>query len=284
MARIRGIDYSKWDNFGDSEDESESGDRDDANLTVTKLGYPSQITINPENEGQNWSVYDNEGSKMDAKFNFGGTERVQGGNDQQKTKTKKRPSPRYCMEDLSENGGWQPVVPSRMSGEQSKPTEDGVAAYFWSQNRSEVVVHVGVPPNTRAPKVHVSLTGGKDLYVGLEGQPDAIISGTLSYDVIIEDEEEGSGAIDWELVDLAEEGGMRAVKITFKKKVPQQVQGLVTTIWWKNVIEGHLETDIARIKGRNSTTAAKHADAWHQAQEMFREKMKQKTKISVDLT
>ncbi|CAM9518781.1 unnamed protein product, partial [Heterosigma akashiwo] len=82
----------------------------------------------------------------------------------------------------------------------------------------------------------------------------------------------GAALLDWELADLPRDAeGRRLLRITLQKHVP--LAGL--TVWWSSMFKGDTEIDVAAIEGRGGGGApAAHADAWAEAQRLFREKMR----------
>jgi hypothetical protein len=187
-----------------------------------------------------------------------------------------------------------PPVPVQCTGNASPASEqtlyeslvhNGAAAdtHLWAQTRTEVTVAVFAPDETRGRHVKVKLQPRR-LEVCLSGEVH--FSADLAHEAAGEVGADGAEAdtieADWEMLDVqcpSAPRPRRVVKITLQKRslLPSAVE------WWKCVVAGGKEIDVTKIPERQGRMGAarSHAEAWRRAHEMFRERVRDRKKLSV---
>jgi hypothetical protein len=74
----------------------------------------------------------------------------------------------------------------------TSPTENGGSTprYLWSQSRTEVVLRVWAPPETKGKDVRISLTGEREarLEMTLVGVSEALVTGVITHPFKVDDE------------------------------------------------------------------------------------------------
>lgn len=304
----RGIDYSKWDkmDFSDDEEDDQSSSSYEHNTPrVTRLDEPSSITFGNDDGGSinitqsnlkphsGNSVQKALGKSIDATCDSG--------------KSKKFHEKDTKLKLLTRNGGAY-IDPSTQS------------ETFWSQDRNETIFSVAFDSTKIASRdIRVEVKGAlsyKDRFAAVGGnraidadiansKGELIVSassfsipsssilfrGHLAYSIHLpEDEEE----VDWEIDTTSNLKNKKLVKITLSKALP--MQGL--TIWWNKPFLGFPEIDVVndiedRDKKRNTngcdqrTPIKNHEQmktVWDEAHRMFREKVKNREKQSIDIS
>jgi hypothetical protein len=144
---------------------------------------------------------------------------------------------------------------------------------FWCQDRYEVVLRKVLPEKNKASDMLICFDHAENrLRIINKSNNVVIIDEVLRYKVET-NEELGESQLDWELKD---EG--KLLEVTFRKKSPFPT----ATLWWRNVFINDPEIDVTTIEGR-SKGSIEMADAWTEAQRMFKEKIASHQKISVDI-
>ena len=123
----------------------------------------------------------------------------------------------------------------------------------------------------------------KNLFVLDEADGGSVLlEGTLRYPIAL-NEEEGEDPIDWE---VTYDAPHRYLVLTMRKHSP--IPGAVH--WWNAVFEGDPEIDVEAIpdrQGSKSNLASKDsptfADNWAEANRLFKERVAQGNKVSVDV-
>ena len=84
---------------------------------------------------------------------------------------------------------------------------------------------------------------------------------------------------DWEITDFEGTGAdaRRVVRVTVRKKGADMLAH-----WWRSGVKGGPEVDPATFVDRSASKATEARRAWEQAQEMFRERVKNRQLIEVD--
>ena len=166
--------------------------------------------------------------------------------------------------------------------------------YFWCQDAKEVTLSVVAPPGTRARDVRVRVTA-TDVEVvvtssdsGSNASPSAFRE-AWTHEIDPEprddadDADAGAGAAptfgDWEITDFEGTGAdaRRVVRVTVRKKGADMLAH-----WWRSGVKGGPEVDPATFVDRSASKATEARRAWEQAQEMFRERVKNRQLIEVD--
>jgi len=161
--------------------------------------------------------------------------------------------------------------------------------YFWCQDAKEVTLSVVAPPGTRARDVRVRVTA-TDVEVvlpsnGTDSSRAFREAWTHEIDPEPRDDDDDDGAAaaptfgDWEITDFEGTGAdaRRVVRVTVRKKGADMLAH-----WWRSGVKGGPEVDPATFVDRSSSKAAEARRAWEQAQEMFRERVKNRELIEVD--
>ena len=195
-----------------------------------------------------------------------------------------------------------PLDPTaRYEALRSALTRNGAAreSYLWRQTQGEVELCVLLPPGTRARAVRPELreqdpqAGRRQTLVlnrvgapanGVSSGVSGVISGggdswfvgELAYPVT---QPEASDDLTWELTDFEPDGGRRLLHVTFQKEMPNGV-----TVWWERALQGEAALDTTTLPDRKwADKLAKQQDSWQEAQRMFREKVKNRKKVPIDL-
>jgi len=169
--------------------------------------------------------------------------------------------------------------------------DDGVV-YFWCQDAKEVTLSVVVAPGTRAKDVDVRVTA-RDVRVWMKTTlagscAGEVFSGEWSHEIEAEpkddDDDDFGDAMptfgDWEITDFEGTGAQarRVVRVTVRKKGSEML-----VHWWRSCVKGGPETDPATFEDRSASKASKAKAVWDQAQEMFRERIKNRELVEVDV-
>jgi hypothetical protein len=170
---------------------------------------------------------------------------------------------------------------------------DGGVVYFWCQDAKEATLSVVVAPGTRAKDVDVRVTA-RDVRVSMKtastsGPAGEVFAGEWSHEIEAEPKDEdddddfGDAAPtfgDWEITDFEGTGtrARRVVRVTVRKKGSEML-----VHWWRSCIKGGPETDPATFEDRSASNASKAKAVWEQAQEMFRERIKNRELVEVDV-
>jgi len=179
-----------------------------------------------------------------------------------------------CVRDMSRNGAIE--------------REHGTEKYFWRQDAREVVASVVVAPGTRARDVEVGVDARR-LRVRVRdasGEMRDVFDAEWAYEIAPEardDEDEDAAAAptygDWEITDFEGYGGRarRVVRVTARKKSSDVIKH-----WWRLCFKGATEVDPGTFEDRNATAAASARRAWEEAQDAFRERVKNRELIEVE--
>mmetsp|Transcript_17230 Transcript_17230/g.30214 ORF Transcript_17230/g.30214 Transcript_17230/m.30214 type:complete len:311 (-) Transcript_17230:118-1050(-) len=144
--------------------------------------------------------------------------------------------------------------------------------YSWSQTREEVEIFVFVPDGTKAKDVRAEVT---ETNLKVSVGASTLLAGEWEFKVSPEED------LDWELKDCE---GHRAVRLLVRKAV--MPGGLSVTVWWSKVLKGEPEIDVKKIQAREGDLQKreKFAKAWGDAHEMFRESLKNRQPIPIDVS
>ncbi|CAM9416279.1 unnamed protein product [Ectocarpus sp. 4 AP-2014] len=278
---MSGVDYSKWDKMAN--EMSDSDDDNGNNPEVTTFDQPQSVTFGGTSASQaaeGWNgASDDSGTLPETTPSSSGVAAPADGSTEAvaaaATGTAPRPKvvPLMSDERLTENGA--AVRGDANGGRQA-------LLYVWRQARAEVVVVVPVPAGTRAGDVEVSLRAKPETIA--EGVADLIrVAVKLAFQAKLGAEDEGE--VEWELKDYPGEassssnGDRRGVEIVLRKHCPVPN----AAVWWKSLLKGGPEIDVAAIKGRATNN---HQSVWEEALGMFKERVaarKGQPKISVDM-
>ena len=170
---------------------------------------------------------------------------------------------------------------------------DGGVVYFWCQDAKEATLSVVVAPGTRAKDVDVRVTA-RDVRVSMKtestsGPAGEVFAGEWSHEIEAEpkddDDDDDFGDAtptfgDWEITDFEGTGtrARRVVRVTVRKKGSEML-----VHWWRSCVKGGPETDPATFEDRSASNASKAKAVWEQAQEMFRERIKNRELVEVDV-
>ncbi|CAM9697518.1 unnamed protein product [Ectocarpus sp. 12 AP-2014] len=274
---MSGVDYSKWDKM--ASEMSDSDDDSGNNPEVTTFDQPQSVTFGGTSVSQaaeGWDgASDDSGAHRNTNPSSSGVTAPADGSTgavaAAAAGTAPRPKVKPPMSDerLTENG-------AAVRGDANGGRE--ALRYVWRQARAEVVVVVPVPAETRAGDVEVSLRAKPETIA--EGVADLI---RLAFQAKLGAEDEGE--VEWELKDYPEassssrNGDRRGVEIVLRKHCPVPN----AAVWWKSLLKGGPEIDVAAIKGRATNN---HQSVWEEALGMFKERVaarKGQPKISVDM-
>jgi len=304
------VDYSKWNNLDVSDDEEPQ-----RKLSVHKLDKPSKVTLGgpnlgapeltvaAEDEPGSNDVMDDDPIEPEDEATEPGQDRredvlqcralgeraLQSGNVAEGIRLLEkamRLGGHCCpgLDDLLEQARAKLVLPEgcAQAGSIAQTTVEkldhqlngGVVAnrYCWSQSKETIELHVFVPDATKANQVKVSVSEANvKIVVGNE----PVLSGDWEFKVIPEEDP------DWE---LADSDGRRAVRLMVQKA--PMPGGFRVAVWWSRALKGDPSIDVRNIQGRksNSEKSEQFAKAWGEAHAMFREKVKNRTPIPVDLS
>mmetsp|Transcript_16660 Transcript_16660/g.22957 ORF Transcript_16660/g.22957 Transcript_16660/m.22957 type:complete len:256 (+) Transcript_16660:218-985(+) len=250
------VDYTKWDKmqFSDEEDDDlyESGPR------VTRVEPGQQINIG----GTSWSA-----------------EPLEANNVHDDSATKK-----FIAKDIKLMVNNASICDSYQLTMAALSNNGEIAdSHCWSQTKDEVVIQINVPKGVRARDVGVSIKE-KHLKVSLKGPPESILlNGVLLHPTEM-DEDLGWELLDWPLEsDLHQKGGRRLQVTLTKCILPSGMEfspGESVVVWWRSLLEGGTQIDLDRIQGRKNRQQMQ--DNWAEAQEMFRQKVKDRKPIIID--
>jgi len=182
---------------------------------------------------------------------------------------------RAKLELVLPKGNTQPESFAQATAEKfDHQVNGGVVAdrYCWSQTRETIELHVFVPEASKANQVKVSVS---EINVKISVGNEPVLSGDWEFKVTPEEDP------DWELTDS---DGRRAVRLTVRKA--PMPGGFSVAVWWSRALKGDPSIDVRNIQGRksNSEKSEQFAKAWGEAHAMFREKVKNRTPIPVDLS
>ena len=181
---------------------------------------------------------------------------------------------------LTRNGG-------RVEG-----SSDGLGGYFWCQDARETTLSVVVRPGARARDVRVRATS-TDVEISLAGvngagASEVAFAGQWAHEIDPEprDEAHEDGARepptfgDWEITDFEGTGpdARRVVRVTVRKKGSEML-----THWWRSCVKGGPEVDPATFEDRSASKASEAKRVWDEAQRMFRERVKNRRPVEVDV-
>eukprot|EP00928_Gymnodinium_smaydae_P018229 TRINITY_DN16943_c0_g1_i1.p1 TRINITY_DN16943_c0_g1~~TRINITY_DN16943_c0_g1_i1.p1 ORF type:complete len:340 (-),score=72.74 TRINITY_DN16943_c0_g1_i1:7-978(-) len=141
--------------------------------------------------------------------------------------------------------------------------------YCWSQTRESVEVNIYVPDGTKAKSVSASVT---ETNVDVKVDGKSVFAGEWEFKV--EPDEDP----DWE---MREVNGRRAIRLTIQKAPIRG--GFSVIVWWKRVLKGDPEIDVAKISDRKPGKSEGFAKAWEEAHAMFKEKAKHREKIQINV-
>ena len=185
-----------------------------------------------------------------------------------------------AMARLTRNGG-------RVDG-----ASDGRGAYFWCQDARETTLSVVARPGARARDVRVRVTS-TDVEISVAGTSgfdgsEVVFAERWAHEIDPEprDEADEDGAReaptygDWEITDFEGTGpdARRVVRVTVRKKGSEML-----THWWRSCVKGGPEVDPATFEDRNASKASEAKRAWDEAQRMFRERVKNRQPVEVDI-
>ena len=306
----RGIDYSKWDkmDFSDNEDDNDEKGYDHNTPRVTRLDQPSTVTFgnpNERNNGGSISI-----TQSPTKFS-----KAQAQNVSTTTSVKETDASSENMIILDKHKSEPDNITSKLShltrngGSFIYPTKK--TETFWSQDRHEAVFSIVFDGTQIASRyISVEVKGAlnyKDRFAAVGGNKpiDAentsskgeviikssnnghvLFKGHLAYSIYFPENEE---EVDWEID--ATNPNRKLVKITLLKALP--MQGL--TIWWSRPFLDYPEIDVVNdIEDRDhkkhsdgSDKSAKNHEqmkaVWDEAHRMFKEKVKNREKQSIDI-
>lgn len=244
----RDLNYSKWDSIGD-DDSEEEGDGE-----------------NQYYEDELYAEREEKHREEEAKARATQTKKVVG-----KTAVSASTKQQEFMDRICRNG--------------SKGTLQD-CDYFWSQTKSDVVMHFVVPKGTKGKDVGVKveredeaekdgvvqtndLAGSKlhRLTINLHGKK--LVSCPFAY--IISEVAEDELELEWEMRDWAGHGE-RLIKVTVQKD-QMMMDGHRVIVWWKKCFEGQPDVDLTKVEGRNLSNQKQTQANWVEAQRMFREKV-----------
>lgn len=240
------VDYSKWDNIDVSDD-----DEDDTGPALYRVNEGESFTV----PGRNVTI-----SPM--------------------PKEERKPQKQPALEGSSSSSSAlvrQSVSPAALK---AKMTRNGgeTADYLWSQDVDSISLAFKVPPSTAAKTVRVSIQGTDCLQIHIsdtlffEGHVPTPLDDTF----ILED-------VDWELKDMFFDGGScRRLLVELRKK---QMSGIVT--WWRSAFKGHPEISEEQLVDRSAkqqSNSRSFFSALQEAQEMFREKVKDIKPTEIDIS
>lgn len=170
---------------------------------------------------------------------------------------------------------------------------------LWSQTHDECIISILIPQKTRAKAVSIKLFPG--LFSGATQQKPRLVVGLsenlssghkikllvdeeLAYNV--ETEEDDGTFMDWEIKNI---GKGRYIRITVSKKLTvgmssaQGAEGVGRVVlWWSQLFVGSTKIDVTKIKGRDMTKQKQYANAWQKANELFKKKIQEHQKVTID--
>jgi hypothetical protein len=276
----KGIDYSKWNHFGESSDDEESP----AAIIprVTRLDAPSQVSTSVDGTIHVSSSCSSKSNTSSIKT----------------TTTTTTTTTNKTMEDAIQEWTSNGSVVTLQHHEESHTDDDecGITRLYWSQTRETVSIRIEVPAHTRARNVQVLLHGAvsvphhhhdrttttsaavawtqprptlKITTTATTRQDDAtsqrmvLLEGTLAYPVYVEEED----GLDWTLESAHEK---KYIVVTLDKVTP--AAGM--TLWWTRPIEGIMEEVVHPQLDRRNGGGSSFPQAWKEAHEQFRENIK----------
>jgi len=272
------LDYSKWDkmHFSDSEvdDEEDDSHRHTARKpNVSSFESPQKVQFGGGGKKNTWSYTDSATTSasstprsvsLEERFQSSGTE--------------KQPCVNVPMQASSPSadltaGDKARSVWTLNGGENAEPS------YCWAQTKDEVVLRCTVPAACRVHDLKMAVTTSSvkvglknsQMMVGTQSPEPGEDPKTMLLDCEWAYEVEEA---DWELMDSdhPDKPGRVIVVTARKKKIVEDA-----VFWWKSALKNHEEIDVAAIKGRKNN----FAEAWKEANEKFREKIKSHKKIEI---
>lgn len=243
---MSGIDYSKWDHFGEDDSSSESEEEESPKPRVTKLDTPCQISTTRD-----------------------GTIHV---SQQQQEPTAEKQS--KVKASAKNNETLEDAIKEWTARGGTVKLKNDTYTLYWSQDRETVTLRMKIPLDTKASSVQVLLKGA----VSVEDRHAAtltntkptlqitvnhttLLEGQLPYPVYLQD-----NVMDWTLETFHNQ---KYLVVSLNKATP--MPGM--TINWTRPMM-HFD----EIKLPESSKISSFQQAWNEAHEQFREKMQQKQK------
>ncbi|CAK9057046.1 Protein BOBBER 2, partial [Durusdinium trenchii] len=164
------------------------------------------------------------------------------------------PTPARAQEQAELNGG---LVPER---------------YAWSQTKETVELNLFVPEDAKARDVKVEVSES-NLRITHNGA--TLLAGEWEFKV--EPEED----VDWELKRCHDRRALRLLV----RKAPMP-GGMSVSVWWSGLLKGEPQIDVKNIEARqrDRDKSAEFKKAWTEAHAMFKEAVKNRTPIPIDLS
>lgn len=304
------VDYSKWDNLDASDDEADNKPR------VQRFEGPQQVTIGGGRDGQVQIAPSAQGTAEVEDAADSGDEPMEppdgepgdmqlDGDDRREDVLQCRALAERALRvgDASEavrllekamrlGGATCPGVEDLLASARQRATERGEVAaqatsarraqeaqqanggvvegrYSWFQTRETVEVNVFAPEGTKAKAVEVKVS---ETGVCVTASGAKLLEGDWEFKV--EPEEDP----DWEVREFE---GRRVVRLSVRKAtVPG---GLSVVVWWKRILKGDPGIDVEGIAERKKEKTENFAKAWEEAHVAFREKVRTRTPITIDM-
>jgi hypothetical protein len=234
------VDYSKWNNFHDSEDEDERDGESDHPI-VHQYDQPQRITIGPK------------------------------GTSFQSSTTSTTPAPVR---------GISTVLERNTNNEISSDQLNETPTHSWKQTRHEAEIWIPIPFNTKVSEISIRLFQKKVLQIRIGSLEYFSKEFKYEVEVEEESTTKGGGSgsrgdsviIDeWEVLTKRE---LKQIKLCFVKH--QYLAG--TTIWWSTCFVDDPVIDVMSIPERRMSSQEKvkkqtFSDAWREANETFLQKI-----------
>jgi hypothetical protein len=276
------VDYSKWNNIIDSDDEKDFNedydDYDDEYYTeeeknnqpkFTKLDQASSFTIGPSGVSIKNDNNDNNNLKKNPKIesNLPSSSSIINNDINPERKSVIDSLKPTAIKHIDNNEKINNLEPIKLWSKNGNNFDK----YIWSQNSKEVSLKIRINGNIKASKINVTLKD-KYLHISLLDTKEILLDGILKYDIIENDINEDDCVVDWEIRSYPEFNNCRMLEISLYKKSP-----IVRAIlWWNCLFNNEPEIEVMSIKERKKDSEGNivNQNVWAEAHQMFQDKMK----------
>eukprot|EP00434_Breviolum_minutum_P002925 symbB.v1.2.002571.t2/scaffold137.1/size303853/2 len=164
-------------------------------------------------------------------------------------------------------------TPARAQETQEKEQNGGLVPekYAWSQTKETVELNLFVQEDAKAKDVEVEIT---ETTLKISVQRVVLLSGDWEFKV--EPEEDP----DWELTSRE---GRRVLRLLVRKA--PFPGGMSVSVWWSRILKGEPVIDVKDLEGRKRgrEKSEEFKKAWTDAHAMFKEAVKNRTPIPIDV-
>jgi hypothetical protein len=265
------LDYSKWDRMEFSDDDDE--EQHELQPRITRLEEPSRVTA--RHDGTLWVESSSSSSSSSSSLVT--------------TPAGSWNAPRKNGSELKRDGDNNDITVAHNNLELTKKqiewtqhgakTTLGGTDLYWSQDRCNVVLRIGLPSTCHGKDLSVTLSGTIWSYAdrhSASGDQRAMLkisikstklfSSRIFYPIhYSEEDDDDAGEVDWSIDYLGKD---RFITIALHKAVP--MYGV--TLWWRRPFEDMEEVDIERNSDQKKQSQL-FMETWDEAHRLFRSKI-----------